>query len=165
MSRFILNITVILLILIILESVFRKEKIEKEKEHIYLPETYQKVVNNGALIMTGCALFAILRFGEEAVSIAILFIICALIIKITGVALKRYRISLEEDHLIYKPMFGPGKKIRYEKIDKLEDSSEGSVCIISAGKKWGRIDKSAIGYKRSIKFLRGKGIEIEENSK
>lgn len=165
MDRIILNITTILLVLIILQLVFHKEKFEKEKKYIYSPEIYQKVMNYGAFIMGGCAVFAILRFGEDAVGVAGLFVICALIIKIIGLALKKYRIKLEENELIYKPMFGPKKKIEYEKIDRLDDSSEGLVLIIVAGKKWGRIDKSAIGYKRSIKFLRGKGIELHENSK
>lgn len=163
MSRNILYITIILLISIILELVLCKEKEEKEKGYIYLPLAYRKLTNYGALIMVGCALFVRLQFGEEAVGVAIVFIICALIIKIIGLAFKRYKISLEEKELIYKPMFGFKKKIKYEKIDKLDDSSGDSLFIIVDGKKWGRIEKSAVGYKRSVKFLRNKIIEIHEN--
>lgn len=108
--------------------------------------------------MGGCAAFALLRFGAEAVSVAVLFIVCMLICKIVGLAMKRYRLILENDYLVYSPMFGYKKRVKYKDIEKLDDSSGDTLFIIVSGKKWARLDASAVGYSRAVRFLKNKGI-------
>ena len=158
MSGIILNSTIIFILLIVLETVFQKSRRENEKEYIHLPENYWKATNYASLILGGCAVFVLLRFGAEAVSIAILFIICMLVCKIVGLAIKRYRLTLETDYLVYSPMFGLKKRVKYEDIERLDDSLGDTLFIVVSGKKWARLDASAVGYNRAVRFLNKMGI-------
>lgn len=159
MNRIILISTIIFVILIMLDTVFQKSRKDNEKEYICLPEDYQKVTNYASLIMGGCAVFALLRFGAEAVSVSVLFMVCMLICKIVGLAMKRYRLILEDDYLVYNPMFGFKKRVKYENIEKLDGSLGGTLFIVVSGKKWARLDASAVGYNRAVRFLKNKGIK------